>query len=162
MIKIIALLILGLHWWNKNWMIASMSSKNRIFFVKNSELNREIRYHSDWNFQHLHQCYELMWIDILGIEVEIILEWMSGDFVDRKSTLFQVMAWCRQPPSAFRQTTNTRNREREHFSGTYWLPTRWASGFSGGHQQNHQCLWFPSYYVVSHVCGPSWFEFCLE
>ena len=22
-----------------------------------------------------------------------------------------------------------------------WLPARWASGFSGDHQQDHQCLW---------------------
>ena len=24
---------------------------------------------------------------------------------------------------------------------TTWLPARWASGFSGDHQQDHQCLW---------------------
>ena len=23
----------------------------------------------------------------------------------------------------------------------FWLPARWASGFSGDHQQDHQCLW---------------------
>ena len=23
----------------------------------------------------------------------------------------------------------------------FWLPVRWASGFSGDHQQDHQCLW---------------------
>ena len=28
-----------------------------------------------------------------------------------------------------------------------WLPARWASGFSGDHQQNHQCLWFHSCYT---------------
>ena len=27
-----------------------------------------------------------------------------------------------------------------------WLPARWASGFSGDHQQNHQCLCFLDWY----------------
>ena len=30
----------------------------------------------------------------------------------------------------------------------HWLPARWASGFSGDHQQDHQCLWFPSCYIM--------------
>ena len=39
----------------------------------------------------------------------------------------------------------------------FLLPARWASGFSGDHQKNHQCLWFPSYYNIIHVCFPhSW------
>ena len=33
----------------------------------------------------------------------------------------------------------------------FWLPARWASGFSCDHQQNHQCLWFQSCYNVTHV-----------
>ena len=43
-----------------------------------------------------------------------------------------------------------------------WLPARWASGFSGDHQQNHQCLWFHSCYNVTHVFCPSLFVFCWE
>ena len=35
-----------------------------------------------------------------------------------------------------------------------WLPARWASG---DHQQNHQCLWFPNFYNVTHVFCPSFF-----
>ena len=31
------------------------------------------------------------------------------------------------------------------------LPARLASGFSGDHQQDHQCLWFPSCYNVTRV-----------
>ena len=34
--------------------------------------------------------------DILSIQVIITLELMPGDLVDGKSTLVQVMAWCRQ------------------------------------------------------------------
>ena len=44
----------------------------------------------------------------------------------------------------------------------YWLPARWASGFSGDHQQNHQCFWFHSCYNVTHVSCPSLFVFCWE
>ena len=44
----------------------------------------------------------------------------------------------------------------------YWLPARWASGFSGDHQQDHQCLCFPSCYNVIHVFFPSLFVFCWE
>ena len=37
---------------------------------------------------------------------------------------------------------------------TIWLPVRWASGFSGDHQQDHQCLWFLSCYYVTHAFCP--------
>ena len=30
----------------------------------------------------------------------------------------------------------------------FWLPAWWASGFSGDHQQNHQCLWFHSFIML--------------
>ena len=36
-----------------------------------------------------------------------------------------------------------------------WLPSQWASGFSGDHQQNHQCLWLSSCYNYNHVFCPS-------
>ena len=42
------------------------------------------------------------------------------------------------------------------------LPARWTSGFSADHQQNHQCLWFPTCYNVTRVCCPSLFVFCWE
>ena len=42
------------------------------------------------------------------------------------------------------------------------LPARRASGFSGDHQKNHQCLWFSSYYIASHVGCPMLFVFCWE
>ena len=46
------------------------------------------------------------------------------------------------------------NKVRNHFDmymlHVYWLPAWWASGFfSGDHQQNHQCLWFPSCNIVT-------------
>ena len=44
----------------------------------------------------------------------------------------------------------------------FCLPARWASRFCGDHQQDHQCLWFPSCYNVTHVFCPSLFVFCWE
>ena len=43
-----------------------------------------------------------------------------------------------------------------------WLPARWASDFSGDHQQNHQCLWFHSCYNFTRVFCPSYFLFYWE
>ena len=40
-------------------------------------------------------------IDGWGISCEITLIWMSLDLNDEKSTLVQVMAWCRQAPSHY-------------------------------------------------------------
>ena len=40
-------------------------------------------------------------IDGWGISSEIALRWVSLNLTDRKSTLVQVMAWCRQAPSHY-------------------------------------------------------------
>ena len=40
-------------------------------------------------------------IDGWGISGEIALRWLSLDFTDDKSTLVQVMAWCRQAASHY-------------------------------------------------------------
>ena len=44
---------------SRNTWATLMKQKLDIFrYVKNSELTREIRCHSDWIFPHLHQCYQ--------------------------------------------------------------------------------------------------------
>ena len=48
-------------------------------------------------------------VDILSISCEIALRWMPQDFTDDKSTLVQVMAWCRQATS--------------HYLGQCWPPS---------------------------------------
>ena len=48
------------------------------------------------------------------------------------------------------------------FYHPFRLPARWPSGFSGDHQQNYQCLWYPSCAIVTHVCCPSMHAFCWE
>ena len=40
-------------------------------------------------------------IDCWGIFCEIILRWLSLDLADEKSTLVQVMTWCRQATSHY-------------------------------------------------------------
>ena len=37
----------------------------------------------------------------VGICYEIVLRWMAQNFANEKSTLVQVMAWCRQAPSHY-------------------------------------------------------------
>ena len=53
---------------------------------------------SEWNFRHLiFQITSV--VDGWGIPCELAFRWMSLDLTDEKSTLVQVMAWCRQAPS---------------------------------------------------------------
>ena len=54
----------------------------------------------DWNFGGVIFRLILVIID-WGISCEIALRWMSLDLNDDKSTLVQVMAWCRQAPSQY-------------------------------------------------------------
>ena len=52
------------------------------------------------NFEHVKFKLILV-IDGWGIFCEVALIWMSLDFTDDKSTLVQVMAWCRQATSHY-------------------------------------------------------------
>ena len=54
----------------------------------------------EWNFRYLiFQIISV--IDGWGISCELALRWMSLDLTDDKSTLVQVMAWCRQATSQY-------------------------------------------------------------
>ena len=54
----------------------------------------------EWNFRYLiSQIISL--IDGWVISSELALRWMSLDLTDDKSTLVQVMAWCRQATSHY-------------------------------------------------------------
>ena len=50
----------------------------------------------EWNFRFVI-FKRILLIDGSGISCEIALIWMALNFTDDHSTLFQVMAWCRQP-----------------------------------------------------------------
>ena len=54
----------------------------------------------EWNFRYL--IFQI--ISVIGgwdISCELALRWMSLDLTDDKSTLVQVMAWCRQATSHY-------------------------------------------------------------
>ena len=54
----------------------------------------------EWNFRYLiFQIISVM--DGWGISCELALKWMSLDLTNDKSTLVQVMAWCRQATSHY-------------------------------------------------------------
>ena len=54
----------------------------------------------EWNFRY-RSFKHISVIDGWGICCEIALIWMSLEFTDDQSTLFQVMAWCRQAASHY-------------------------------------------------------------
>ena len=54
----------------------------------------------EWNFKYLI-LQIISVIDGWGISCELALRWMSLDLTDDKSTLVQVMAWCRQATSHY-------------------------------------------------------------
>ena len=49
----------------------------------------------EWNFRYLLIFQIISVIDGWVISCELVLRWMSLDLTDDKSTLVQVMAWCR-------------------------------------------------------------------
>ena len=53
-----------------------------------------------WNFRYLIFMI-ISGIGGCGISCELALRWMSLDLTDDKSTLFPVMAWCRQATSHY-------------------------------------------------------------
>ena len=54
----------------------------------------------EWNFRHVI-FKQILVIDDWGISCEIALTWKPRDLTDDKSTLVQVMAWCRQATSHY-------------------------------------------------------------
>ena len=54
----------------------------------------------EWNFRHVI-FKQILVIDDWGISYEIALTWKPQDPTDDKSTLVQVMAWCRQATNRY-------------------------------------------------------------
>ena len=54
----------------------------------------------EWKFRYL--IFQIISVtDVWGISCELVFRWMSLDLADDKSTLVQVMAWCRQATSHY-------------------------------------------------------------
>ena len=69
--------------------------------------------------------------------ISVNVAWLA---LTRKTEMFGELvfcvAWCCQP---YRMG----HGQKSNLKWIWWwsLPARWASGFPGEHQQNHQCLW---------------------
>ena len=54
----------------------------------------------EWKYGYLN--FQIISVtDVWGVSCEFIFRWMSLDLTDDKSTLVQVMAWCRQATSHY-------------------------------------------------------------
>ena len=72
-----------MHQWSGSWLVNSLAPGKL-----------------EWHFRYL--IFQIISVlDDLGIFCEIALRWMSLDLSDDKSTLVQVMAWCRQATSHY-------------------------------------------------------------
>ena len=73
-----------------------------------------------WHFRYLiFQIISV--IDGWGISCELALRWMSLDLTDDKSTLVQVIAWCRQAPSHYLSQWWTRSLSPYGVTRPQWV-----------------------------------------
>ena len=82
-----------------------------------------------------------------SISCEIVLRWMPLDLTDAKSTLVQVMAWCRQATNHYRSQCRPRSMSQNGFTRPQWVNKRdsyWIQSWvSVGHIMNYmQCTYF--------------------
>ena len=98
-------------------------------------------------------------IDIMGVSGEFALRWMPQDLADDWSTLVQVMAWCRQAPSHYRNQCWPRSMSPNgvtraqgvnpcevlwlHFHKSWWENMKHLSGW----------MCSASIFVIIHSCG---------
>ena len=98
---------IGSHWWWHAGMVPSAnmpqcweSCRTPYSVPRGQWVNSLVPGKSEWSFRWLI----FMWMLVItgwGISSEISLRWMSLDFPGDKSTLVQVMAWCRQATSHY-------------------------------------------------------------
>ena len=62
-----------------------------------------------------------------GISYEIALKWMPLDLTDDKSTLVQVMAWCRQATSHYLSQCWPRSLSPYGVTRPQWVNIKWKS-----------------------------------
>ena len=62
-----------------------------------------------------------------GISYEIALRWMPLDLTDDKSTLVQVMAWCRQATSHYLNQCWPRSMSPNGVTRPQWVDSSWPS-----------------------------------
>ena len=69
-------------------------------------------------------------VDSWGIDCEIAVRWMYLNFTDEKSTLVQVMTWCRQATS--------------HYLSQCWPSSLWPYGVTRPHFANRNVAAVPN------------------
>ena len=147
--------------------------KTRIFIQISLKKNSQLPINSlapgkfEWNFRYsILQIISV--IDSWAISCELALRWMSLDLTDDKSTLVQVMAWCRQATSHYLSQCWPRSLSPY---GVTW--PQWASiGSDNGlvlkrvaqcqpiisiiwkwHHTIWKCLWNGSHFVLVSMCS---------
>ena len=79
---------------------------------------------SEWNFRSL--IFQIISVvDGWGISCELTLRWMSLGLTDDKSTLVQVMAWCRQATSHYLSQCWPRSLSPYGVIGPHWVAYFW-------------------------------------
>ena len=93
----------------------------------------------------------ILWIEILSPSCKTIIRWLPQNFTGDKSTLVQVMAWCRQATSHCLdqccRCISPYGINRLHAMSQIFLSTHPAVGFSIFSQQclgEYPFRWFPS------------------
>ena len=90
---------------NNIFFIKTMHSGSASILSTNSVKGASLKFNSlppqgEWNFRK--EIFNLIWlIDGWGISFKIALRWISLGISDYKSTLVQVMTWCRQATSHY-------------------------------------------------------------
>ena len=79
----------------------------------------------EWNFRNLILQMTSV-IDGWGISCELALRWMSLDLTDDKSTLVQVMAWCRQATSHYLSQCWPRSPSPYGVTRLQWVKFHWV------------------------------------
>ena len=78
----------------------------------------------EWHFRYLIS-QTISVIDGWGISCEIALRRMSLDLTDDKSTLVQVMAWCRQAPNHYLSQCWPRSMSPYGVIRPQWVKRKW-------------------------------------
>ena len=74
-----------------------------------------------WCWHCLNQCLPVILIGIFKSSFENVLRWMPQHLTDDKSTLVQVMAWCRQAPSHYLNQCWPRSPTPYGVTRPHWL-----------------------------------------
>ena len=170
------------HWWTMIMYHCMKCSWNNKFYsslkIRYVYWNPSILYHCHWGIHWHYNCPSVICLSIsfsttslhatgaiIGTIIapvysSVLLHWHWGNHwhYNCPSIFFRIalLALGQSCPSASKAIRKNMDKQ------ITWLPARWAPGFSGDHQQDLQCLWFPSYYNVTHVICPSLFVFCWE